>query len=97
MRLVEERAAAHGHLTAQKLVVEQCDHRTAEQQVLLHLVLRRLRHNSLMGQNILTGYGDHFISVELLRICQRSTSSRPLRSPFNGDKGIAVSFSGSQS
>ena len=59
MHLVQDSAAAHRHLSLQKRVVEQSDHRTAKQQVLLDLVRNRPGYLGLVRKNILSGQGGH--------------------------------------
>jgi hypothetical protein len=53
MNFVQQRAAAHGDLGTQEFVVEQRDHRSAEQEVLLDLILRcsapTIRKNGCLG------------------------------------------------
>ena len=98
MNLVQECAAAHGDLGTQEFVVEQCDHRAAQQEVLLHLILRRPRHNGLVRQNILAGDRRYtFNSPEVLSTCQRLTRGRLSRLPLAGESITGVNSLGSQS
>ena len=98
MNFVQERAPAHGDLGTQESIVEQCDHRPAQQKILLNLILRRPRHNGLVSQNILARDGRHNLnSLELLSTCQRSTSGMLSRLPLVGESVTRANLSSSVS
>ena len=98
MDLVEKRAAPHGNLTMQELVIEQCSHAPAKEQILLNLVLGWPWHMGLMGQHVSAGEWSHSSgSLELFRRRHFSTTEASFGLDAVGTSGIKGIVEGSQS
>ena len=96
MDLVEKCAAPHGNLTMQELVIEQCGHGAAKEQILLNLVLGWPRHVGLMGQHVPAGEWSHSSdSPELFRRRHFSIRAASFGLVAAGTNGIRGIFEGS--
>ena len=98
MHLVQERAAAHRDLSAQKFVIEERGDRKAEEKVLLDLSLKGPRHGLLMRDHVAASQRVHDSnSPELSMRRHRGAAGLIGRAADAGSSGIVGDFEGNQS